>query len=695
MASPKMSVLLTTEGTYPFSQGGVSTWCDSLVQRLGTVDYTVIAILTDPFVTQKFTLPKSTKLIRLPLWGTDDPSEHLDVQFSSIYLAKQRTTATVVTEKFLNIFDDFVHEILTERKDSEKMGFILARLYDFFHEFDYKVAFKSPLVWDRYKALVQVEVERPGSGFDGPDIYGMIQSLGWLYRFFNIVNTRVPETTVCHSSAAAFCGIPCVIAKLKYGTPFLLTEHGVYLREQYLSLSKRGYSSFLNTFLVRMIRSITDLNFHFADQISPVCEYNTRWERRMTDRHERIKVIYNGVDHRSFVRVEPKERKRPTVVTLARIDPIKDLKTLIRAAEKVREQIPNVHFLIYGSITVPEYHEECVSLIRDLSLQNTVEIAGHTSDIVAAYDRGDIVVQSSISEAFPYAVIEAMFAGKPVVSTGVGGIPEAIGDTGLLVYPGDFAELANAVVKLLLDKEARIELGQEARRRALDLFTLDRSLQTYMRTYVRLAVMERRLYQPGQLRRHQLRIARPVPDVNTASVKSAKARQTAPRHDLVAERVARLSPPRRRQLAVERALALLENGYPVSAAHQLKQSIRTKTAGPSDVVKGAILASIYDKLGMVAEADQTRGELHSLNRRALNKWQQLLAERAYASADLALYPEAVKLMKSAIHVNPNSIATPIFLLDMSGWLEHQGEYGLAEELRLKSDLIASIMARTS
>ncbi|WP_379970522.1 DUF3492 domain-containing protein [Ectobacillus sp. sgz5001026] len=75
-----------------------------------------------------------------------------------------------------------------------------------------------------------------------------------------------PENSVSHASAA-FCGIPCVIAKL---------EHGVYLREQYLSLSKRNLPAFLNTFLIRFIHSITTLNFFYADQVSPVCHYNTK-----------------------------------------------------------------------------------------------------------------------------------------------------------------------------------------------------------------------------------------------------------------------------------------------------------------------------------------------------------------------------------------------------------------------------------
>jgi len=114
---------------------------------------------------------------------------------------------------------------------------------------------------------------------------------------------------------------------------------------------------------------------------------------------------------------------------------------------------------------------------------------GHTTDMVAAYDAGDVVLQTSISEAFPYSVIEAMLAGKPIVATAVGGVPEAIANTGVLCYPGDAEGLAQAVLHLLNDHAARLRVGEEARRRALNLFTLERSLQEYMRSYIRLAVV--------------------------------------------------------------------------------------------------------------------------------------------------------------------------------------------------------------
>lgn len=659
-----MSVLLCTEGTYPFHQGGVSTWCDTLVQRLQDLDYTIFAIVTDPFVVQKFTLPKTTKLVRMPLWGTDEPSEHLNVRFSSTYLAKQRTTDEVIVSRFLPIFDAFIRELVAENKDPDKFATIIVSLYDFFFEFDYKVAFKSPLVWSRYKRLMNEFTVGPHPLIAAPDLYGLIQSLGWVYRFFNIINTRVPETSVTHAAAAAFCGLPGVIAKVKYNTPMLLTEHGVYTREQYLSLSKRGYSSFLNTFLIRMVQSVINVTYAYADQISPVCEYNTRWEKKLTDRHERIQVIYNGVDHRVFTRVEPQRHERPTVVTVARIDPIKDILTLIRAAHIVRQSIPNVRFIVYGSVTVPEYQVQCEELITKLELAGTVELFGHMSDMAAAYESGDIVLQSSISEAFPYAVIEAMLSAKPVVSTAVGGVPEAVGDTGILVIPGDPEEMAKAVVELLSNPQAILERGQESRRRALDLFTLDKCLAQYMRTYIKLAVTG-----PVVARRTVHRHRTPV-------IRSGNRQKAA--DGMRAEQFSRLH--------AERAMALLERGFIDESLHQLEIAWTHARSPAAREYLSALLSALHalsNGLQQVVPASAPE---------ALQRGQQLYAERAYALAQSGHLHGAIAQMQAAVAVDANSLALPVLLGDIATWSGHLGLTHQAAEYRLKSAAVEALFA---
>ena len=91
---------------------------------------------------------------------------------------------------------------------------------------------------------------------------------------------------------------------------------------------------------------------------------------------------------------------------------------------------------------------------------------------------------SSISEGFPYTVIEAMSSGRPTVSTNVGGVvAEAVGDTGIVVPPRDPRAFADACLMLLQDEELRARLGAQARRRVLDMFTLERSMTALSSIY--------------------------------------------------------------------------------------------------------------------------------------------------------------------------------------------------------------------
>jgi glycosyltransferase involved in cell wall biosynthesis len=580
--SDKIVVMLSTEGTYPFHQGGVSTWCDILVNSLTSVDYVIYSVIMDPFVTQKFKLPRDTGLFRMPLWGTEEPSEHLKTPFSKTYMAKRRTDEKVLKTEFLPLFNSLIKEIVSIEKNPLAFGQTLLELHQYFQQYEFKVSFKSEIVWNEYKRIIKETVENTKNQFAQPDIYCLIQSIGWIYRFFNILNTPIPKVNVSHASAAAFCGIPCVLSKLQNKTPFMLTEHGVYLREQYLSLSKRDYSTFLNTFLIRMIHSITSMNYTYADQVSPVCHYNTRWERRLDVNRERIEVIYNGVDQKIFTEASGVRSGPPTVVTVARIDPIKDILSLIRSADIVRRHIKDVKYVVYGSVSVPEYYEECLQLRDQLGLQEVFIFAGHTTNMSAAYQSGDVIVLSSISEAFPYSVVEAMMTAKPVVSTDVGGIREALGPTGILVTPFDHEGLAEGTIKLLNNAELREEMGREGRERALNFFTLDRVLDLHLKSYIKLAVG-----------------AREVPVLGHQAEAAATKERPEPKSISTVGPITRSS---KQKLYAERGYALLLNGFFEDAILQFRKAISEYEHSPSTPVLILEIAHAYKQLGMIEQA---------------------------------------------------------------------------------------------
>jgi glycosyltransferase involved in cell wall biosynthesis len=321
----RLSVLLTTEGTYHYHKGGVSTWCHALTSKLTEVDFTILAVAMHPYLERVYTLsPNVRQLVTVPLWGTEDPAEYGTCASADEFLRRRwRTTRDTVVGQFVPAYAQLLRECVAVRSDPAAVVDAIIRLHDHLAIFDYQRTMTDRAVWEAF-AEITTQAWTGEAHAKGPPMLGELAD-AWrlLFRLLTVLSTPIPRTDLTHSAAAAFCGLPCVIAKLKWGTPFLLTEHGVYLREQYLNLARTVRSTFVRWLLLRVICTIADLNYVHADQLSPVCHYNTRWERwRGVDR-ERIRVIYNGVDPERFSPA-PKaasNRPRPLVVNVGLVFP--------------------------------------------------------------------------------------------------------------------------------------------------------------------------------------------------------------------------------------------------------------------------------------------------------------------------------------------------------------------------------------
>jgi glycosyltransferase involved in cell wall biosynthesis len=510
--SGKYSVLMTTEGTYPFHGGGVSTWCDVLIQGMPEVDFHLIAIMMNPFLRQRYDLPPNVmELVRAPIWGLEEPLEFSrEIPFSSIYESKHKTSEEEIQLRFVPIFRAFIREILNDG-DPRLMGLLLYGMYQFFQHYDYNVTFRSKQVWETFREELILNNKRRLAALRRSDKAWMLQakpddltaeekhelqlyemptvleatdSLRWLYRFLVVLSHPVPRTNLAHAAAAAFCSIPCVIAKQAYGIPFLLTEHGIYLREQYLSISRGKYSFHSKRFLIQLIRSISRTAYWYADTVSPVCRWNTRWEKRFGVTEQKLNVIYNGVNPDRFRPIPNVNRdSRLTVVTVALIFPLKDIATLIHAADITRKRYPDVQFKLYGSASDEEYYQSCIRLRDKLDLQDNFHFMGRTSMPENAYNEADVVALSSLSEGFPFSVVEAMMCGKPNVATDVGGVSEALGDTGIVVRARRPDQLAEGIIRLLDDPVMRAQMGEDARNRALRYFTIEECIRQYRQAY--------------------------------------------------------------------------------------------------------------------------------------------------------------------------------------------------------------------
>ena len=483
----KPCILLATEGTYPFAKGGVSTWCHVLTQQLPEIDFRLLAVVANPYQEIRYDLPPNVReVFKIPLWGMDDPVEYSwRSPFSAALNSKQEVTPELVKTKFLPLWESFLRIILFTEVEPISLGKIILSLHEYFLVYDYHKTMNSKEVWSSFKHLAWDYCRQ--ENLAGVTLTELTEAMRLLYRFLITIHIPIPETDLSHSSAAAFCGLPCVIAKLQRGTPYLLTEHGINIREQYLNLNQSIPSLYVRKFLYCLMGAVVKVNFHFADLISPVCEFNARWERWWGVPPEKIKIIYNGADPQKFHPTPPVKKERPQVMCMGLIFPLKGQLDLIEASIAVREKIPDVEFIFYGKASDENYFAKCQALVKEHKLENTINFAGFTSEPWRAYSEADVVAMPSISEGFPFAIVEAMLSGATIVSTDVGGVREAIADTGILVRASRPQQMAEAILKLLLMSEAeRSQYGKKALERSLKLFTQETFLAEHREIYDKL-----------------------------------------------------------------------------------------------------------------------------------------------------------------------------------------------------------------
>jgi glycosyltransferase involved in cell wall biosynthesis len=198
---------------------------------------------------------------------------------------------------------------------------------------------------------------------------------------------------------------------------------------------------------------------------------------------DRITVIGNGVDIASDAQPRRPETTRPwlQLFLAARLDPVKDIGTLLRAVAEVR-RLHDVRLRIAGD--GPE-HAALRALAQELDLGAAVEFAGFQRDLAPLYRDADVYVMSSVTEGMPLSLLEAMASGLPAVATAVGGIPEVItaGESGLLVPPRDVPALATAITALATDPAGRCRMGAAALARVRADFSLARTASRYLTLY--------------------------------------------------------------------------------------------------------------------------------------------------------------------------------------------------------------------
>lgn len=195
---------------------------------------------------------------------------------------------------------------------------------------------------------------------------------------------------------------------------------------------------------------------------------------------DKVRVVYNGEDLEPYARADGTALRRelggrPLIGMVGRLSAEKDHETFLQAAARVAGSWPQARFVLVGEDPEPGQprRRALEQLAGRLGLEGQVVFTGARQDIPALMAALDLLVHCAHRESFGRVLVEAMAAAKPVVATAVGGIPEVVGECGLLVPEGDAAEVARAVESLLADAEAARHLGQAGQRRVRARFSIE------------------------------------------------------------------------------------------------------------------------------------------------------------------------------------------------------------------------------
>jgi glycosyltransferase involved in cell wall biosynthesis len=176
-------------------------------------------------------------------------------------------------------------------------------------------------------------------------------------------------------------------------------------------------------------------------------------------------------------------------VCVAGLRPQKNSALLLEAFHRGPASDPRAHLLFVGRGALKS---ELERRIDASGLQERVHLLGLRSDVSEILNAADVFVLSSDYEGNPLSVLEAMAAGKPVISTAVGGVPELLeGGCGLLVPPQDPQALSKAMSYMLENAGARLSIGEASAERALERFDLGVMTEAYENLYKKLIANDR------------------------------------------------------------------------------------------------------------------------------------------------------------------------------------------------------------
>ena len=455
------------EGSYPFVRGGVSKWIDDMIRSMPDHEFIIWAVGD--------TEEKRGKYV------VDLPPNVVEVQEDFLDTALKQRVRRNSNVKITPDQKEAASQLV--RCENPDLNTLLNA---------FETQSVNPI--ELFMSEVFLEIikefcadEFPFAGFT--DLFWTIRSM--FLPLLYLIGQPMPEADLYHSCSTGYAGVLGAFASMKYDKPYVVTEHGIYTREREEEILRADWVlSYFKELWISMFYMFSRFAYQKAHCITSLFQRAAVIQEDLGCPAEKISVIGNGIRVEEFMNIPRKiEDGWIDIAAIVRIAPIKDIKTMIYSFSQLKQTLKNARLHILGAVDDEQYYQECISLIDYLKVEDII-FPGFV-DIKKYLENIDFTLLTSLSEGQPYAIIESMAAGLPLVSTDVGSCRELIegdkndrfGPAGFFVTPMHQSDMLEALLEMSENKKMRARMSTAGRQRVNAYYNLEGMVDKYQATY--------------------------------------------------------------------------------------------------------------------------------------------------------------------------------------------------------------------
>lgn len=464
-----MRICIISEGCYPYVVGGVSGWVHSMIQSFPKQEFILLTIIASREQSGKFAyeLPDNVSEVHeLYLddadWGSVNKRHR-----SRLKQGEYNALRSLILDHEVEwsvLFDLFKNNNLSINQ--------LLMGEDFYHA-----------VEDSYNLRY-------------PDI--IFSDFLWTMRsmylpLFLALSMEIPKADVYHAVSTGYAGILGSMGKYFYNAQLIISEHGIYTREREEELIKAEWvQRTYKKIWISQFKKMSKLAYETADVVTGLYKHACELQIELGCPQEKTMITPNGIDYKQFENLPVIGTENEGFINIGavlRVAPIKDVKTMIQAFGYAKKRCPKLKLWIMGPYDEePEYAAECFKMVEQMNISD-IEFTGRIQ-VTDYLGWMDMTILTSISEGQPLTILESFAAHLPVIATDVGncrgllyGEDDDFGKAGILTHIMNIEEIADAMVYMAENPEARRQMARAGYRRLIRKYKIEDMKETYENIY--------------------------------------------------------------------------------------------------------------------------------------------------------------------------------------------------------------------